>query len=305
MSYKLKKLVNERRLLWLINDCVVASVGSPTAEGYEGDPMWLEYNTNVRCDEINRRLMSLGFRPIRSCYGVKVKDKESDSFHFELKDAVQWYSFDGVSTGETESEFDFLSIVVNYDKEKQLYTVYNHDIKNEDYRKIGVFEGVYGVFNLVKNYIPIVYKGMSDRYWELDWGILYNENIGVGNLFPDISLYIRDAMDVSCGYRRLVGKMINSISRKMPDGGLDEAKSELYKAGDDSHYKFEARDSEGQYRFMADFIFNEDGSVTVNSSTDKDTHDKIEVTKCKYEDREEEIRKVLLPNMGVYFASKH
>lgn len=52
---------------------------------------------------------------------------------------------------------------------------------------------------------------------------------------------------------------------------------------------------------MVDFTFNENGSVTINSSTDKDTRDEIEVTKCKYEDREEEIRKVLLPNLGVYF----
>lgn len=305
MSYKIKKLVNERRMLWLVNDGIVVDVCGAMGEGYEGDQLWLEYNTNIRQGEINYNLLKVGFKPIRGCYGVKVKDKDSDAFHFELKDVVQWYSFDGVSSGETKAEFDFLSIVVNYDKEKQLYTVYNHDVKNEDYRKVGVFEGVYGVYNLVKGYIPIVYKGMSERYWELDWSILYNDNIGVGKYFQDISQYIHEELNISSDYRRLVGIMINRLSREIPDGGLDESKSELYKAGNDNHYRFEARDSEGQYCFVIDFIFNEYGSVTVSSLTDKDTHDEIEVTKCKYEDREEEIRKVLLPNLGVYFAAKH
>ena len=214
MSYKIQK---QGAREWLINDNILVNLKRHNLS------TWLKENTNSydsRCKHTEEEVklieyfLNNGFTPLIGCYGNKKYSEKGAKPFCEVNDTISWFLFDGVSDDTTTFPGNYLcSFAVNYDKNKGIFTVYHHDGPMRGNKRIGIYDDIYDVTDLTKDYIPVKIIDRGESSWIIDFSKLNICNVG-GNygLNKGQEYILSDGIDNQI-FEERVGNIINNVSK--------------------------------------------------------------------------------------------
>lgn len=211
MSYKIKKPGARE---WLINDNIVVELKRHSLT------TWLKENTNSYDSKFKHTeeevkiieyFLDHGFTPLIGCYGDRKYDEKEAKPIYEVNNTISWFLFDGVSDDTTFPSNCISSFAVNYDKYKGTFTAYHHYGPKYS-KRIGIFDDIYDVIELTKNYLPVK---ITDRgevgNWVIDFDKLNICNIGY-SLSKEIKKISPAYLEQSI-FEERVGNIINNVSK--------------------------------------------------------------------------------------------
>lgn len=196
---------------WLLNG---GTIGVSLSRNYYFH-QWMKENTNANNGKVQtgkeecviQNFMFEGFTPVYECFGTKILDSSGEKVKYELSDDIRWFLFDGIKEVCLFSN-DLLSIAVSWNKKDNTFTVYNNRYK--DKKRIGVFDDMSYVFNLVRGYLPVKIEDRSKGEFCLDWSKVHNYAA-----WPSISSILGEIRSTDISYDIFEKRLGNIINRVM------------------------------------------------------------------------------------------